>query len=197
LGRRNPAPKLIDSSFFRVYTPPSKPPAIGDLEDLPMGPAGPVAKMLLFREKVKIRGRGPSGLLAPQLQSNYRHPAGSAAPEACNGFVPACRHDFVNAAPATDWRSPQLLARRTLAALFRIYPAEQFFRTALPAHCSQAFIAIARNHRHGSTRLRIHPADRTRTYLLQYGERASTVDASDSRARTTGPDQRLSVGPAV
>ena len=54
MGRRNPAPKLIDSSFFRVYTDPSKPPGIGDLEDLSMGPAGPIARMLLSREEVKI-----------------------------------------------------------------------------------------------------------------------------------------------
>jgi hypothetical protein len=37
-----------------VYTDPSKPPGIGDLEDLSMGPAGPIARMLLSREEVKI-----------------------------------------------------------------------------------------------------------------------------------------------
>ena len=37
---------MIDSSFFGVYTDPSKPPVIGDLAGLKEGPAGSAAVIL-------------------------------------------------------------------------------------------------------------------------------------------------------
>jgi len=45
-GQLRQARQLIDSSFFRVYTDPSKPPVIGDLAGLQTGLARSVALSL-------------------------------------------------------------------------------------------------------------------------------------------------------
>jgi hypothetical protein len=51
--------KLIDSSFFRVYTDPSKPPVIGDLDISRWARPGPVVMTLRPREAPDISGRLP------------------------------------------------------------------------------------------------------------------------------------------
>jgi hypothetical protein len=81
LGPGSEPPELIDSSFFRVYTHPSKPPVIGDLAGVQQGPR-PVcrAELALPRELHKRCGDITMGREPPPNCSLLTHTEGSAAP---------------------------------------------------------------------------------------------------------------------